>query len=39
MNTFMPEEPHVEKYISRAKQTIYINTAAVPGAKTVRLIK
>ena len=39
MNTFMPEEPYVEKYISRANKTIYLNTAAVPGAKIVRLIK
>ena len=39
MNTFVPEEPGVEKYISRANKTIYINTAAVPGAKIVRLIK
>lgn len=36
--TFMPEEPEVEKYISREKKTIFINTAARPDAKIVRLI-
>ena len=36
---FVPEEREVEKYICRDNKTIYINTAAKPGAKIVRLIK
>lgn len=37
--TSMPLEPEVERYISRSEKTIYINTAAKPGAKITRLIK
>lgn len=37
-STCMPLEPEVEMYVSRAKRTIYINTAAKPGANITKLI-
>lgn len=36
--TCMPLEPDVDRYISRGKRIIYINTAARPGAKITKLI-
>lgn len=33
-----PDFPHILKWIDREFQTIYINTAAQPGAKVVRLV-
>lgn len=37
-HTCMPLEPEVEMYVSRSKRTIYINTAAKPGANITKLI-
>lgn len=37
-STCMPLEPEVETYVSRSKRTIYINTAAKPGANITKLI-
>ena len=39
VRTFMPEEREVEKYVCPNDKTIYINAAAKPGAKIVKLIK
>lgn len=38
LHTCMPLEPEVDRYISRGKRIIYINTAAKPDAKITKLI-
>ena len=38
MKIYRPQYPHIEKWIDAEFGVIYINQAAQPGAKIVRLI-
>lgn len=39
INTRMPDQPDILKYIDRVEKVIYINHSAKPGANIIRLLR